>query len=71
MEEKYSYFTPNSRKENKAPYYFFRNNTPFVEIENIALDPSFIPYSDNNKINFDFELDEIEYGGCTESCEPF
>lgn len=70
MEEKYSYFTPPSR-ENKSPYYFFRNSTPFIEIENIARDSKFEPYSDNNKINYDFELDEIEYGGCAESCEPF
>lgn len=71
MERKYSYFTPKSRAENKAPYYFFRNSTPFAELENIAWDANFIPYSDNNKVNFDFDLDEIEYGGCAESCEPF
>ncbi|MES2593157.1 MAG: hypothetical protein V4608_14845 [Bacteroidota bacterium] len=70
MEERYSYFTPTSR-EDKSPYYFFRNNTPFLEIAELAFDAGFVPYSDNNKINFDFELDEIEYGGCAESCEPF
>lgn len=71
MERKYSYFTPPSRTENNVPYFFFRNNTPFCEIENIALSLDFIPYSDDNKVNFDFDLDEVEYGGCAESCEPF
>lgn len=71
MEEKYSYFTPPSRTECNPPYFFFRNNMAFVDLENIALDPNFQPYTDNNKPNFDFELDEIEFGGCAESCEPF
>lgn len=71
MEEKYSYFTPTSRTECNPPYFFFRNNTSIVDLANIAFDPEFQPYSDDNKVNFDFDLDEIEYNGCSESCEPF
>jgi len=71
MENKYSYLTPSTRKQNKPPYFFYRNNSSFKDLKNIALDPTFERYSDTVKPNFDFELDEIEYGGCAESCEPF
>lgn len=71
MEDRYSYFTPDTRTQCNPPYYFFRENMTFADIENLALSPDFIPYSDTNKPNFDFELDSIEFGGCAESCEPF
>lgn len=71
MEEKYSYFTPDTRTACNPPYFFFRDNMAFVDVENLALSPDFIPYSDKSKPNFDFDLDAVEYGGCAESCEPF
>lgn len=71
MEDRYSYFTPETRTKPNPPYFFFRGSQSMDDLRNKAYDPDFIPYSDNNKPNFDFELDEVEYGGCAESCEPF
>lgn len=71
MEDRYSYFTPPTRTESNPPYFFFRNNQSMDDLRNKALDPDFEPYSDDHKPNFDFDLDEVEYGGCAESCEPF
>jgi len=70
MERKYSMFTPPSRTQGHAPYYFFRENRSMADLR-LLIDEDFLKYSDTNKPNFDFELDQIEYGGCAESCEPF
>lgn len=70
MENKYGTYTPPARRINAPPYRFFRNNQSIQDLREM-ITPDFTPYSDDAKPNFDFDLDEIEYGGCAESCEPF
>lgn len=70
MELKYSMFTPVTRKNASPPYFFFRGNQTIQDLRN-KVDADFECYNDEHKPNFDFELDNIEYNGCAESCEPF
>lgn len=70
MEAKYS-LVPKQGSEKQPPFYFFRGYKSISDLKEIAMEKGFQRYSDTMKPNSDFELDEIEFGNCAESCEPF
>lgn len=73
MEAKYEYHSAG-RKANKPPYRFFRKHQSIHDLKEKIKDG--FELSVDQSLNtqgatFDPELDEVEYKGCAESCEPF
>jgi 3'-phosphoadenosine 5'-phosphosulfate sulfotransferase (PAPS reductase)/FAD synthetase len=75
MEFKYEYFS-GGRNANKPPYRFFRKHQSIHDLKEkikegfqLSVDQSLI--TEGAIYDFDPELDEVEYKGCAESCEPF
>ena len=76
MENKYEYFTPETRTQCNPPYRFFRGNTSIKDLRQMASEGFELAIDQSlntEKATYftDHDLDEIEYGGCAESCEPF
>jgi hypothetical protein len=79
MEEKYSYFIPESKRHNKSiipPLHSFRSNKSILDIVNMAKN-DFSPAVDDSKYKPEYEQADLwgipldQANGCSESCEVF
>lgn len=74
MELKYGNFTPPSRKENNAPYTFYRGNKSFSNLKKLSDE-----FYKESKTETEIEVadlvllkqGDLNKNDCEESCEPF
>ncbi len=78
MEIDYSTFTPDSRSNIKAPYYFFRDNRSlqdvidqYPELKDKTADELMLLLNDKSLLEDGANYELLEQEDCAESCEAF